>query len=344
MLRNGFWKKALIIQSLFFYVLGYGQNIYIDKPASGTALQDTQQFEVSITDAEATRVDFYLNGKLIQARKSPPWHFSVSWNTRYKNEVRFLAHFSDGETVAISKSFSEISVDVATSLEVVQLFPFMEHPGATVELRSRGKKISPERFVPAKGSYPLHLILVMDVSGSMKYSLSALSPAVHELVAFAYAQGWSLRIVLFDRVPRLLANADLPTDLVGLYQDQNLSVVYDALATACEIFPVGPRRVVLLLSDGYDDGSQHDADSVGRYLKKTGAALIWLSPATLQIPALNRLTDLSGGFTKFVEPAESWGELPQLMDTQYYLLAPDAVPPVMLRASRGRVFYPKWSN
>lgn len=343
MMKNAYWKKALIIQSLFFYSLCFAQNIYIDKPLPGDPLEDTQQFKVSITDAQATRVDFYLNGRLVQARQKPPWLFRASWNTRYENDVRFEATLENGEKVSVSRKFREIKADVEEALEVFQFFPLVESPGSPVEMRSQGEVVKPKRYGPAGDSFPLHLNIILDVSGSMKFSLKELSPAMHELLKHGQEQGWEVRVLLFDNAPKLIHPKDLPLNLEDLYEENARSVVYDAMATACELFPKGPRRILLLISDGRDDGSMHDGNSAGLYLRKSRASFIWLSPARLKNEVLIKLTDLSGGYTSFLEPGRSWNDMIRLFDTQYHLLAPDAAYPVKLKG-RGKVYYPKWAQ
>lgn len=336
-------RKALVFQSLFLFPFLFAQNIYIDKPGPKDTLDDTQEFEVSITDARAKRVDFYLNERLIQARTKEPWRFSVSWNTRLTNKVRFVATLEDGSKVQVERVFAELAVDVEDKIEEFQFFPFMEEPGAEIRLRSLGQTIVPRKFEKAD-KFPLNLVIALDISGSMKFSLRELTPGVQSLLAAAQRQHWRVQMLLFDEAPRLLELSSLPTNLERLYTGRAKSVVWDALATACQLFPKDQRRVLLLISDGYDDGSRHDAASAGEYLRKARASLIWISPAEIFITELNRLTENSGGYTAFTRKGEPWSKLNFLLENQYHLLAPDAAFPVDLEPTRGKAFYPRWKN
>ncbi len=334
-------KKALVFQSLFLFQTLFAQNIFIDKPGPKDTLDDTQEFLVSITDSRASRVDFYLNERLIQARTKPPWRFTASWNTRVQNKVRFVATLADGTQLQIERTFAELVVDVEEKLEEFQFFPFLEEPGASIRLRSQGQTITPRTFERAD-KFPLNLVIALDISGSMKFSLRELTAGVKALLAAANGGNWRTQMLLFDESPRLLDLASMPANLEKLYIGRAKSVVWDALATGCQLFPKEQRRVLVLVSDGYDDGSRHDAASVEQYLRRSNASLIWISPSDLQVPNLNRLTEHSGGYTAFTSKGDPWQKLIFLLENQYHLLAPDALFPVELDPSRGQAWYPRW--
>lgn len=337
--------KALCLQSLFlFCATVFGQNIYIDKPARGEALQETQVFELAITDGTARRVDFYLNGRLIQGRKRAPWVFKTSWNTSYENKVRFIATFEDGSQAEVTRTFREIQVDVAEELEAFQVFPFLEREGASVSMTDASGKKVPKTFEKADLHFEMNLVILLDVSGSMKFELAALSPGFHALLKECQERGWSPKVVVFDRVPRLMEVSAIPLNLEELYRGEQKSVVWDALATACELFPKGARRVMLMVSDAYDDGSGHNGHSAGRYLKGSRASLIWSSPSTVRSPLMERLVKLSGGFMTDTSQGDPLVPVRRLIGQQYHLLAPDAAFPIKIKASRGAIYYPRWTD
>lgn len=336
------WKGALIIQSLFLFSIVNAQSIHIDKPVQGQPLSDSQEFEVSISDATATRVDFYLNGRLIKARKKRPYRFKTTWNTHFANQVRFEALLETGKTIVVERSYSEIKVDVETSLQAFQFFPFLERPGTILKMTQDKKPIIPQVFEQAGDKIKLKLVIVLDVSGSMKFFLDELSPGIHDLVNSGTHLGWEIRFLLFDLTPRQLALEALPEKLETLYAGRAKSVVWDTLATASELFPQEARRVILLVSDGRDDGSLHSAESATAYIRKSQASLLWMNPTRLQNFQLARLTELSGGFGIYSSAKEPWSGIKYLLKHQYHLVAPGVNYPIKLTAGSGRVFYPKW--
>ena len=335
-------KKALIIQSLFFYPL-FSQTVRISEPAKGAPLQETQDFLVDVFDGNPTRVEFFLNGRLIFARKQPPFHFQVRWNTNYKNRVKVVAFFDEGDPVRVERDFEEIKVDVRQSVEVFQFFPFLEKPEdyGRYRLRANGQDVEPQRFEPAT-KFPLNLVIALDVSGSMKYFLRDLDAPIREFLQFGREQGFNLKFITFDQRPGLIDPDDLPDSFLRFYRARQNSVVWDAVATACDLFQGGPRRVILLISDGGDRGSKHTAITAFDYLRNTKSVLLWLSPAELRVKPLQQMVRVSGGFPLPGMAENPWEKLKNHLANQYYLLAPNASFPIEFRVSKGKIWYPRW--
>jgi len=339
-------KKALVIPGLF--LLGFwcqAQSVVITKPARGAPLQDTQEFEVSVIGGTPSRMDFYLNGRMILARREPPWVFEVRWNTRYANEVRVVAHFDGDAPVVVTRAFEEIAVDVEESVEVFQVFPFFERPPepGSWRIESNGKPVEPQKMEPA-AKLPLELIIALDTSGSMMFSFDQLEEPVRRLLAWGRERGHPMRFLIFDRKPSMIDLSTFPPSLKQLYRERPSSVLWDTIATASTLFDESPRRVILIITDGSDQGSKHTADTARTYLRKSGAALIWVSPTNLQSRELSKLCRDSGGFSAYTRGRDPWPGIFFLLDGQYHLLAPDATFPIELKVGKGRVWYPRWEK
>jgi len=334
--------KALIVQGLFFSTLATAQGIFIEKPRPGDGLDDVQEF-VIVVGGEPERVDFYLNDQLLLARQEAPFNFTVRWDTRFRNEVRVVASYVGGVTAEAHEVYREIVADVREEVERFQFFPFLERPlgEITWEMTFKGRKVRPELFELAK-NYPLNLVVALDTSGSMMFSIEEVAAPLRELMTWCLDAGFTVRFLVFDRSPRLIRLEDLPADLGTLYQGQGKSVVWDSIATATELFPKGPRRMLLLISDGADDGSIHSAESAAIYLKKSHAVLVWANPTKLKVKQLAQVATMSGGFVVDTRAHDAWGSLRFLIGNQYHLLAPDAGWPLEFKTSKGRVWYPQW--
>ena len=337
--------KALMIQSLFLWTLAANaQSVFIEKPRPGAALADTQDFVV-VAGGTPQRVDFYLNGRLILARQERPFNFSVSWDTRFRNVVRVVAHYADGTSAEAEQVYQEIVADIREEVEVFQFFPFLERPldSSRWKLIHKGQQIQPQVFEKAD-KFTLHLVIALDTSGSMMYSIEDVADPLRDLMKWCFDEGFSVKFLVFDRSPRLIRIEDLPADLKQLYQGQGKSVIWDTIATASELFPRGPRRLLLLVSDGADDGSIHGVDSAAVYLKKSNAALVWVNPTKLKVKQLAQLATVSGGFVVDARARNSWDSLSFLIQNQYHLLAPQASWPIDFKPSRGRAWYPRWPD
>ena len=189
----------------------------------------------------------------------------------------------------------------------------------------------------------MNLVILLDISGSMIGSLEAVTPGFRMLTEWLEKQKPTPHLVVFDQEPRL-RESGLPTDLAALYKGVARSVIWDAMAAAIELPSQGPRRVILLISDGADDGSQHDSESLGALFKKSGASLIWVNPTKPRNRELSKLAIDSGGFIFAGEPTGFWRALIRRLENQHHLLAPDAAFPIELRVSPGEVWYPRWRD
>jgi len=338
--------KGLVFPALLFWCWSSSaQSVLIEKPGRNEPLSDTQAFVISSFGGQPSRMDFYLNGRLILARREPPWTFDVRWNTRYENTVKIVAHFDDGEPVVVTRTFEEIAVDVEEEVAVFQFFPFVEIPpgdeGLTVV--SRGRTIVPQKVTPAF-QIPLELIIALDTSGSMMFSFDQLDGPIRHLIRWARERNYPTRFLIFDRSPSLIDIDTLPDNLKALYRERPSSVMWDTIATAASMFEDSPRRVVMVITDGGDQGSKHTAETAGTYLRKSGAALIWVSPANLRNEELGELAIDSGGFVAYTRGRDPWPGILYLLDRQHHVLAPEAGYPVELKIEKGRVWYPRWQN
>jgi len=336
-----FLKRALCLQSLFFGHWALAQTIFIASPRPGEPLENPQEFQVGFSGEAPERIEFYLNGKLSMARTKPPFHFQITWNTRFENQVELVAYYTGGEPVRVSQRYNELRTDVEASVQAFQCFPFLESSPEQTELISGNILIEPQKFEPAD-KFELQLTIALDVSGSMRHALPDMSAPMHAFLSFCERKGYRIRFFTFDSKPTLFESERIPANLERLYRAEESSIVWDAAATATSMFDVGPRRIVLLISDGVDDGSEHNPATVERYLYETDAVLIWLNPTKLSNQPLARLAGISGGFTLFNENNDPWPILTQRMDRQYYLLAPNARFPISLKVSPGSVWYPLW--
>lgn len=337
-------KKVLLLQGLFCCLLLCAQTIQLDKPQPGDALDDLQEFLVSYSGETPQKVAFYLGDRLLKARRSPPFRFEIRWNTRLENRIRIVATYASGSELVLEQTFTQIKADYEEEILGFQCFPFLDRAlPAGYSLTSRGRQVEAQSLNPA-GEIPLDLIIVMDVSGSMQQVLPEVNAGFALFLQEARARNYQLRMMIFDNEPRLIQMDQVPANLADLYRGKGQSVVWDALATASTMFQKSPRRLLLLISDGADDGSVHDNASVERLLFQTGAALVWLNPTTHSERFIARASAKSGGFAFFADGPNPWPILLQRLQFQYHLLAPDANWPIKLEIPGLKAIYPLWET
>jgi len=329
---------------MFVSALLAGGSILIEQPKPGEALQETQTFVIGYVGETPEQVDLFLNGRLMRSRRNPPFRFSLSWDTALRNRVRAIARWADGATDVAEQVFSEIETDVTETVSAIRCFPYFEdRPDENTRFRVDGRPVVPQTFESA-ASQPLSLVVALDVSGSMKFFLKDLSQPMRAFLAESgrLAPQVDVKLTVFDREARLLRDLDFTGDLTALYRNEGSSVVWDAVATAAGLFAETPRRTLLLISDGADDGSVHDADSAAAFLRKSRASLIWLAPSALDNRDLARLARRSGGFRLEIAPGDAWTPLRQRLVHQRHLVIVDVDESARLRIAPGPAWWPDW--
>ncbi|QTD52587.1 vWA domain-containing protein [Sulfidibacter corallicola] len=322
----------------------WAQSLHLVKPAKGDPLDEAQEFVVEVVGPlQPQRMEIFLNGELMRARRQPPFRFTLSWNTRYRNLVAFVAHFDGREPIRLEKTFEQVAADVEAEIQAFQIWPFFERPQSKApRVRYQRQTIEPQVFEKAD-THRLSLVIALDVSGSMRDELDSLTKPLAEFIAFARKQNYELRFMVFDGTSRLLKIDEvlaLPS-LADLYRGVAHSTVWDGLATATGLFTPKPRRLLLFISDAADDGSRHSPRSATEFLRRSGAPMIWINLTDRDFGRMYRLARRSGGF-ELVPEQKPFETLRRRLEYQYHLLAPRAGFPVDLNGSQGSVWYPHW--
>jgi len=340
-------KKALIFQSLFFCLPLWAQTISIVSPKPGSPLDEQQRFEIGTEGETPSRIAFWLNGQQIAERTQPPFEFTVSWNTSLPNEVSIYATYPSGERREVHQRYLPPKVDVTEQATAFQCFPFPERiwDGSPITVKTRGTGVQPQS-VKLADPLPCEWLVVLDISGSMHFFLNDIGGPLRTLTRQRATVGDIVGAVVFDAVPRNLGLPSLWTipDLSSLFREQSQSSIWDAIAGAAMQFHASPRRMILLISDGADDGSRHSASTVSALLRQRDIVLVWYNPSNLPNRDLTRLSNRSGGFVLSGNPEKALAGLGQLLENQLHVIAPDASYPIQLKWKSGKIRYPAWQE
>lgn len=194
-----------------------------------------------------------------------------------------------------------------------------------IQLYENGKRIQPLDVSGIGESLPLTTMLLMDISGSMKYAQKMESA---KAAATAYVDqmraGDEAGLISFDTEttfvqPITADHNSLKTAIDGLETGSD-TAMYDAVYEAIDLLhTVTGRKAVIVLTDGMDNRSQHKADEVIQRIGPEGLSISTIglgdpaqktaSYAGIDEPALQNLAQLAGGTYGYANDPESLRKL-----------------------------------
>jgi tight adherence protein B len=171
-------------------------------------------------------------------------------------------------------------------------------------LRENGALIEGLKVRALQGArLPLHVVLVIDTSGSMKGQ--ALEDAKQAALRFVVGLAATDRVAVLSFSDKPSVEATFTSDraalmtAVGRLGAQGRTALNDALVASAEGFGASPGtdRAVVLLSDGSDTVSGATADVALRALSAASAPVyaVAIKSADLDVPAMRSLANASGG-------------------------------------------------
>ncbi len=305
-----------------------------------------QTFVVVVAADDVQRVQMTLDGRLMGARRSAPYTFKFSWDPQRNHEVRVEAILGNGNRLVQELKFGGLTADLVEDVRSTYLFPYVETGSEQpYAWQLEGEGVQPHQLrVLDIADYPLQINIVLDISGSMKPFRQDLVSGMFRLLTYLRTAQGRAQWVIFDERPQTvdLARVNEERDLLSLFQSRGKSVVLDSVSASIELFDRSPRRVIVLLSDGADDGSRLGYSHVAELLEHSGASLIWMKTPQLDDREMRKLTQASGGFVITGYGPEAWSLLLQRLSSQSGLAVDDVEGSFELSIKKNRIWYPQW--
>lgn len=338
-------KKALLCKAFFLLLvpLARAQRIEIVSPRPGDPLDHQQTVVVAVHEMQVTRVELQLDDRIVAARSQPPFTFKIQWNPQLNQELKAVARLKDGSAVETRVAFHGIVVDMTEDVKSVIIFPFVQGTEEPVFKLGRGRlDLGPARSLNID-DFPLKLVVVVDISGSMAPHRDDLAAGLWRLIQLFYPQSLT-ELVVFDREPRVarLDAMHSEADVLSLFRSRGQSVIWDSLAASAELFGRSPRRVVVLVSDGADDGSRVGLEAVRGQYRERGVVLCWLKARDFENKSLEHLALDSGGFSLAGYDMDTWNTLSERLRHQRVLALDNLTSPFKVKAEGVRIWYPRW--
>jgi len=297
----------------------------------------------SITGAASTAVKLFLDDALVHEWKAPPYTFSVpEAKLKKATLLRAAAFDADGKEYADIK-FLKGDSRFAATVEV----RLVELPTSVYDKEGRFVKgLQKEAFTVLEDkrkvdlasfefaeSLPLSLGIVIDGSGSMKDSLPVVREAATEFVRTLVGEKDQGFLVEFREKPTLVVPmTKRASDLVrGIAEVKALGAtsLYDSIVLSLYQFRAVPgRKAIVVLSDGKDNHSSTEWETLRRYVRTAGIPtyVIGLDLSLFDVSLKSKLKEVAadtGAEAFYISSAKDLAQVYKRIETelrsQYFL-------------------------
>jgi len=321
------WSLAICALA-FFATVGKAQEAAIVSPEPGQPIYGLVKFVVEIYPPDLTvkSVEFYLDYRLVDQRKSPPWQTEVDVgqeNAGHQFEVVVTPR--QGKPFTARLTTPAFNVNASVDVKLHQLYVTVSGEGHRVVDLQRGDFTivdddRPQQLVTfARGDIPFTAVLLVDASSSMAGGRLATAVEGARIFARDMRPLDEAKLLLFsDRrlkeTPFTNLGSLFALGLEGLSAGDG-TALNDMLYLAYKrVQQRQGRKVIVLLSDGVDVDSVLSMDDVVELGDRVPALVYWIrlapnQPAggglvstwrdrkdhAHQIDLLERTVDKSGG-------------------------------------------------
>ncbi|HBL26146.1 MAG TPA: hypothetical protein DD490_04845 [Acidobacteria bacterium] len=254
----------------------------VDQPIFGKT-----EVKVAISSTEAvTRVEIFVNGKLVGTMTRAPWVLSFeAGEQNIQREIKAVAHAASGATATHTVVTRPVQVDEQLDLHLQQLFVTVTRGAArTLDLDEGDFRVfdngKPQQLITfGRGELPLTAVLLLDTSESMQGERLAAARRGATTFLKGLKDVDEASVVMFsDRLLRATPFVFDKTVLeraLGETEASGGTAVNDFLYMSLKLLePRVGRRVVILLSDGSDVHSVVPMSEV-LWKARTGQAMIY---------------------------------------------------------------------
>lgn len=262
-------------------------SVQILSPAGDQPVFGKTEVQVAISSTEqVTRVEIFVNGKLVGTATQAPWTVSFeAGEQNIKREIRAVVHGASGATATHTVVTIPVQIDDQLDLRLQQLFVTVTRGQArTLDLDENDFKVydngkAQQIITFGRGELPLTAVLLLDTSESMQGERmeAARRGATNFLNGLRDVDEAS--VVMFS--DRLLRATPFVSDRKVLLRAMSETeatggtAVNDFLYMSLKLLePRVGRRVVILLSDGSDVHSVVPMSEV-LWKARTGQAMIY---------------------------------------------------------------------
>ena len=264
--------------------------VRITSPAPGLPIFDRVEIAATVASSEEIeRVELWLDGELVGTITEPPnrWWVDVGSENR-EHRIKVVAHGRSGATGRAELLTPEITVHDQLDVDLQQLYVTVTGRGGqrVLDLEADDFRVFdeqlPQQIVTfARGDIPFTAAILVDGSDSMRGRRLRASLAGAQQFVAGMRQLDEARLMVFaDRLLRMTpwssSSRPLEEALQGV-EAEGGTAIYDHLYLALtQLESRQGRRVVILLTDGWDAQSVLGAEQLRRVARRGQALIYWV--------------------------------------------------------------------
>jgi len=308
-----------------------GPNSYVSGPIALFVAYEGEGGSSAIQD-----VTFFADGQQICG---PAFRLRCDWDAGRGVEAhafRAVARLKDGRRMVANLRTSAIEFAQTEFVDIVQVNAVVKAgnrfvKGLTRESFRLFDDKQPQPITDLIAGGPMQLLLVLDVSDSMKGALADLRTAARGFLK-AIGDGHQVTVVAFNDTTFTIARPEMNPEERTRALDQlsawGGTALYDAIAESIQRLNGRARKALIVFSDGEDRDSRVTFPDVRRFIDESDATVFTVglgrgaSQQDLRAK-LGELADASGGLALFAddpeELAEPFADIVETLANQYTL-------------------------
>lgn len=323
-----------------------GQNfrVRLAEPRNGEKYTDSLRASIQVSvpdDRRLDRVELFLGDELVATLYQEPFYQPILLPHHQATYVRAVAHLTDGHSTEDLAVINAPGVVEDVDVQMVEVFATVRdrRDEPVTELTAADFRIAeddrPQQIVRFRRvtDLPLHALLLLDVSASMKDSLPRVSEAGRGFLEGVMTPKDRAAVVSFHDQPTVAESftadtEELVRELESL-RAAGSTALYDSLVFSLHYFyGIKGQKALLVLSDGDDESSRFGVDTTLEVARRAGIQIYAIGLreeklARVSRRVLRRLAEESGGRAFFPDSAD---ELPAIyqriqddLRSQYFL-------------------------
>jgi VWFA-related protein len=266
------------------------QKIVISTPKNDEIWVDTHAIKaeiLGIKPANISRVEFYINGKLMKEFTKPPYLMTYDFGPKMLfQQIKIVAHSVDGQV--IEKAIHSLYVDDYQEVRVRQIMvpvvvinrqgqyiKDLKKEDFVLEVDNQPQSIS---YFSTSGKSTFHLILLIDISSSMKDKIGDVKEVAKQFLKNLLSKNDRAKVVFFNH--EVSEDTDFTSDMTMLNNSISMAfpfgatALYDAILFCYRILmPIQGHKIIILFSDGEDNTSHIDPYTIIKRAEKSNVTV-----------------------------------------------------------------------